>query len=101
MSTLSLRRRIVGAVRRYTPGLITCGEFEDFLLDYFEGALSPMRRRIFRLHLATCEDCRTYLAAYAKTVALGKLAFNDPDAPLPDGIPDDLVAAILDALSSD
>lgn len=101
MSKLTLRRRIIGRLRRHGPGLITCGEFEDFILDYFDGALSKTRRRLFRFHLATCRECRVYLAAYETTVTLGKRAFDDPDAPIPEDIPEDLVKAILDTLSTD
>ncbi len=101
MSTLPVGRRIVGRLRRYIPGLLTCGEFENFILDYFEGELSKTRQRLFRFHLATCAECRTYLTAYEKAVALGKRAFDDADAPVPEDIPEDLIIAILDTLSSD
>jgi anti-sigma factor RsiW len=74
---------------------MTCREFIEFLIDYFEGNLSSHERQEFTTHLAECEDCTAYLISYEQTIRLGKAAFADPDAPLPSDVPDELVQAIL------
>ena len=95
--TGGLRRMIKGFMLRHGPRMITCREFEDFVLDYLDGSLSAPQRRIFELHMKICRECRDYLAAYQKSITLGKAAFEQPDAPVPDEVPEDLVRAILDA----
>ena len=71
-----------------------CREVVDALGAYLDGELSdPLRARIDG-HLASCLDCRTYLATYRCTVGLAGDAFRDPDAP---PVPDDLVDAVLGA----
>lgn len=74
---------------------MTCREFADFMADYLSGELSPKQRASFTDHLAVCPTCVTYLKDYEATVRLGRLAFEDSDAPLPDAVPDSLVSAIL------
>ena len=79
------------------PLMLTCRQAEDFIADYVDGTLPTRKRLIFELHLRMCRECRDYLAAYRRTVALGKAAFDDPNAPVPDDMPEDLVTAIVDA----
>ncbi len=90
-------RVMKGAMLRNLPLMITCGQFEAFLLDYLEGSLPPGQRRIFELHLAICRECRDYLAAYEETMKLEKQAFENPSAPLPETVPEDLITAVLEA----
>lgn len=96
-----LTRWMRGVMLNHMPWMITCREFEDFLLDYLEGNLPRGQRRIFDLHLAICRECRDYLAAYKETMALGKRAFDDPEAALPENVPEDLVTAVLEARRPD
>jgi len=79
------------------PRNLTCRELIEFLMDYLEGALSAAERESFDAHLAICPDCVNYVAAYRSTVQAGRAAFTDPDAPTPEDVPEDLIAAILDA----
>jgi anti-sigma factor RsiW len=74
---------------------MTCGEFVDFLSDYVEGTLDLQVRRAFDTHLAECPDCADYLQSYDKTVSLLKSFAQDPDAAVPDEVPESLVGAIL------
>ena len=76
---------------------MTCREFIEFLNDYVDGALPPSQRQLFDEHLAGCLDCQTYLESYKRTVRLGKLALGDGDGPVPTGVPESLVQAILAA----
>lgn len=77
---------------------LTCREFVDFLMDYLEGALDADTRGTFEGHMGACPSCETYLDTYRETVALGnKVLCDPPDSPVPDDVPEDLVAAILAA----
>lgn len=87
----------MGWMMRTAPMMMTCGEFEEFLDDWLDGSLPPRQRRIFDLHTKLCAPCRAYLAEYRCAVELGRRAFEDPSAPVPEDVPEDLVQAILAA----
>lgn len=91
-------RRVRGILQRHSPGMITCGEFEDFVLSYLEGELPLPQRKVFEFHMLICEECRVYLEGYRKAQQLGVRAFDHADETMPDSVPSDLVDAILDAL---
>jgi RNA polymerase sigma-70 factor (ECF subfamily) len=93
-----LARRVRGFGMRL-PTQISCREFEDFLVDFLEGALSYRQRFVFEIHLRTCSDCRAYLDRYRRTVALGRKACGQEESPLPADMPPRLVEAIEQALS--
>ena len=86
-----------GVMFKYMPLMISCVEFEAFVLDYLEDRLPANQRRIFELHLKICPECREYLAAYSRSVEVGKVVFQEPAAPVPADVPEDLVEAILQA----
>lgn len=74
---------------------MTCREFIDFMIDYFEGNLTSRERLEFAEHLAECPDCTAYLLSYEQTIRLSKATSVAPDAPLPADVPEELVQAIL------
>jgi anti-sigma factor RsiW len=78
---------------------MTCREFADVLDDYVAGALRGEPLAIFERHLALCPNCDHYLAQYRATIALGRGAFADEDAPVPADVPEHLITAILAARS--
>ena len=86
-----------GVMLRHLPLMITCRQFEDFILAYLEGELPERQKFVFELHLKVCRECRDYLAAYRRTIEISKRAFEEPDQPVPDDVPEDLVKAILAA----
>ena len=88
-------RRLRGSMQRNFPLLITCGEVERFMHDYVAGELTAHTRRTFRLHIRLCRECEEYLNAYERTVELGRAAVDDPDAAVPEDVPEDLMQAIL------
>jgi predicted anti-sigma-YlaC factor YlaD len=92
-----LWRRTKGLMLRNLPLMIDCGQFESFLIDYLEGKLPGRQRAVLEFHLKICRECRDYLAAYRRTIEVGKAVFADPSADLPDDVPDDLVKAVLEA----
>jgi len=76
---------------------MTCREFADFMGDYLSGELALDSRAAFEQHLRLCANCQKYLAGYEETVKLGKQAFADDDAAVPQQVPEELVRAILAA----
>lgn len=92
-----IMRGVKGKMFRIVPGMIACTAFEDFIVDYLEDRLSPNQRRVFEWHIRLCRECKDYLAAYRRSIAMGKEALTEET---PD-IPDDLVHAILAARAAD
>lgn len=97
MQRSSVTRRMRGLMLRHMPSMITCREFEDFILAYLEGELPTRQRFVFELHTKVCRECRDYLGAYRRTVEISKRAFEQEDEPISDGVPEDLVKAVLAA----
>lgn len=98
---MSRGRRLLIAIERRTPGMLSCGEFEDFIDAYLEERLSWSERLRFRTHVLMCPACRRYLRRYERSLELGRRAHRHPDDALPADVPDDLVAAILAARRDD
>ena len=92
-----LTRRVRGLMYRHVPMMISCREFEDFVISYMEGDLPRGKRTVFEFHLKVCRECREYLAAYKRTIEVSRRAFAEPDEAVPDDVPEDLVKAILAA----
>jgi hypothetical protein len=83
------------------PTMINCGEFEEFVREFYDEELPDHQLREFRRHLRVCPECRVYLAAYRTTVNLGRSAFaTDSESSIPATVPADLIRAILTARSS-
>ena len=95
------KHRKLKAMMAKLPLMVSCQQFEEFVLDYFEGTLSRRQRILFDLHLAFCPDCRAYLAAYRRAMEMGRSVFPEPDAALPEDVPEDLVQAVLAARARD
>ncbi len=96
-STKSIRNWARGVAYRYVPMMITCQEFEDFVIAYLEGELPRRQTVVFELHLKVCRECRDYLTSYKRTIEVSKRAFQEPGQQIPDEVPEDLVRAILAA----
>lgn len=92
----SVRQRIKGIMFKL-PLMITCVEFEDFILAYLDGSLSNRQRRIFEFHLAVCRECRDYLAAYRSAMTVTRDVLDAQTADTLADIPEDLVSAVLAA----
>ena len=70
-----------------------CRELVELITDYLEDRLSPVDRRRFEAHLATCEACATYMEQLRQTIrALGRL----PEESLSSEARDALLAAFRD-----
>jgi anti-sigma factor RsiW len=78
---------------------MTCREFVEFLMGYLDGELPEAQAATFDSHMQACPGCVTYLETYEETVRLGQLC-RDPEGPVPEDVPEELVAAILAASRS-
>jgi anti-sigma factor RsiW len=76
---------------------VTCRELADFIADYLAGTLPAETRADFEPHLKACPNCVAYVEGYKTTVELGRCAFDEPDGPVPETVPEELVKAILSA----
>ena len=73
--------------------MITCREFNGFLIDYRSGDLTLDERARFETHLAECSHCVAYLRSYEETIRLAKGAFSHLDDAMTEDVPDGLVRA--------
>lgn len=91
------RARKTGAGADATRPMLTCKELIDFLWRYVDRQLSEPERRAFDMHLSMCDSCAAYLETYLRIVGLTPRAFADPEAAVPEEVPEDLVQGILAA----
>ena len=73
--------------------MLTCSEFEEFVCDYYDGLLSPRAALQFEMHLQLCPMCRVHFESYVRSIALFQRVAKDDE--LPEGMPEELVGAIL------
>ncbi len=75
--------------------MLTCKEFDDFMVDYLDQGLPVWQKFMCWLHVKMCRECAHFVREYQRTIALGKMAYDDPDEPLPDSVPEELIEAAL------
>lgn len=92
-----VRRWLKGLMLKHMHRMITCREFEDFVLRYLDGELTEKQQSVFEWHLRICRECREYLAAYQRTQEITNEVLAPPNGPVPYDVPEDLITAILDA----
>lgn len=83
-----------------TRPYLTCRQMIDFLMDYLSGELEADTRGEFERHLSVCPPCVDFMDSYRKTVKLARDAGREPPAPAGDGLPDELVQAILKSIDA-
>ncbi len=76
---------------------MTCQELADFLMQYLDDGLAREQRSEFESHVGICPDCLHYLETYRETVRLGRSICAEPEGPVPEDVPEDLVRAVLAA----
>ena len=94
---IAMRRWFKGLMLKRMHRMITCKEFEEFVLRYLDGELSDRQRSLFERHMRICRECREYLAAYRRAMEIGRAVSPSPDDPVPDDVPEDLIKAVLGA----
>ncbi len=75
--------------------MISCREFENFVIDYQEGDLPPAQWQKFERHLRFCRECRDYFHAYQRSLQVGQALFEASEHAPPEEVPEDLIKAIL------
>jgi len=93
----SLKRWMKGMMLKHMPLMITCVDFEDFIVDYLDGELPERQKMVFELHLRICRECREYLAAYRRTMEVSKVTIQSDRTDTLDTMPGDLIKAIREA----
>ena len=81
---------------RAAHGGLSCWEFDTFIVDYLEDALSADARALFDAHLAMCPPCRAYLEDYVRAGRAARRAYHEEAAPAE--APAELIEAILKAM---
>ena len=92
---------IGGWYLRVSPRMITCREFNDFVVDYTEDLLTPKQKKLFERHMKVCPMCRNFLKTYVAAFKAGKATFPDSDRVVPATVPQDLLDAIVDVSSGE
>jgi anti-sigma factor RsiW len=67
-------------------------------MEYVGNELEPDVHQHFEVHIAECDNCKTYLAQYQATIQAGQLACEDANV---SNLPDDLVQAVLAAIAKE
>lgn len=75
--------------------MLTCKEFDEFMVDYLEGGLPVWQKYLCWMHVKMCRECAYFIQQYRRAVALGKSAFESPDEAVPATVPEELVRAAL------
>lgn len=75
--------------------MLTCKEFDEFMIDYLEGGLPVWQKYMCWLHVKMCRECAYFIRQYQRVIALGQSAFDSADEPVPDSVPEDLVKAAI------
>lgn len=75
---------------------MTCRELCEFIMDYLDGEMPEAVRAPFERHISLCPPCERYLRQYRATIAAGRSACAR-EKDLPGDVPEELIAAILDA----
>lgn len=75
--------------------MLTCKQFDEFMVDFLERNLPIAQRTGCWVHLKMCRDCSKFVRQYKQTIALGKQAFDDPDDLVPEAVPEELINAAL------
>ena len=90
-------RWLKGILLKHMHRMITCEEFEGFVLAYLDGELPERQRTVFEWHLRMCRECREYLSSYQTALAAGRAVLPSPSDPVPEDVPEDLIRAILES----
>ena len=102
-NSAGLGKVVIGTMRalmgKYMPLMLSCRQFDAFIVDYLDGNLSGLALAQFHVHLRMCPSCRSYLREYQKSLLISKAAFNKFRSSTE--MPADLQEAILAALASE
>lgn len=75
--------------------MLTCKEFDDFMVDYLDQDLPVWQKFMCWLHVKMCRECAEFVRDYQRTIVLGQMAYDNPDEPVPSSVPEELINAAL------
>ena len=75
--------------------MLTCKEFDDFMVDYLDQGLPVWQKFMCWLHVKMCRECADFVRDYQRAIKLGQNAYDAPDEPLPDSVPEELIKAAM------
>ena len=75
--------------------MLTCKEFDDFMVDYLEDGLPVWQKFMCWLHVKMCRECADFVRDYERAIRLGQNAYDAPNERIPDFVPEDLIKAAL------
>ena len=75
--------------------MLTCKEFDAFMVDYLAGGLPVWQKFMCWLHVRMCRECAYFVRQYDRAIALGQDAFDSPDDAVPDSVPEELIQAAI------
>jgi len=75
--------------------MLTCKQFDEFMMDYLEGNLPFWQKVACGLHVRMCRKCAKFVDQYRRVVLLEKNAFVAPGDSIPEVVPEELVKAAL------
>lgn len=75
--------------------MLTCKEFDDFMVDYLGDGLPVWQKFMCWLHVKMCRECAYFVREYQRAIELGRTAFDDLDDQVPDSVPEELIRAAL------
>lgn len=94
------RKFLDARILQSMPGMISCGEFDQFLQDYLDDELSQKQLNRFDLHMTVCPTCKAHFETYLASYKLTREVFGQSQETVPDNVPEDLITAILDTTRS-
>ena len=75
--------------------MLTCKQFDEFMIDYIEGNLPLWQRISCLLHVRMCRKCARFVEQYKHVILLEKNAYAKPDDSIPEEVPEELLKAAL------
>lgn len=75
--------------------MLTCKQFDEFMMDYLEGNLPFWQKVSCGLHVRMCRKCAKFIRQYRRVVLLEKSAFVVPRNSIPEPVPEELIKAAL------
>ncbi|NOX69761.1 MAG: zf-HC2 domain-containing protein [Gammaproteobacteria bacterium] len=75
--------------------MLTCKQFDEFMMDYLEGNLPFWQKVSCGLHLRMCRKCAKFVDQYRRVVLLEKDALLPSADSIPEAVPEELVNAAL------
>lgn len=75
--------------------MLTCKEFDDFMVDYLDQRLPVWQKFMCWLHVKMCRECAGFIRDYHRAIKLGQNAYDAPDEPVSNSVPEELIKAAL------